>query len=131
MGAFDHLEWTCDGAFEQLFGLGRGEFEKNFLKTQLPGGLRRGFPGGMFKLRIDWYITWCGTGSYTTTPSVLHTCISVTSKFAAEFRSKLILFQAKVGSTLIDRSNYKIMKLPNSQTHSEIAERISKAARSK
>ena len=24
MGAFDNLEWTYDGAFEQLFGLGRG-----------------------------------------------------------------------------------------------------------
>ena len=42
MGAFDHLEWTFDGAFEQLFGLGRGEFEQNFSKTSnagvLPGG---------------------------------------------------------------------------------------------
>ena len=41
-GAFDHLEWTYDGAFEQLFGLGRGEFSKNFPKIQMPGGL----PGG-------------------------------------------------------------------------------------
>ena len=32
VGAFDHLEWTYDGAFEQLFGLGRGEFEQNFPK---------------------------------------------------------------------------------------------------
>ena len=38
-GAFDHLEWTYDGAFEQLFGLGRGEFCKNFPKIQMPGGL--------------------------------------------------------------------------------------------
>ena len=29
MGAFDHLEWTYDGAFEQLFSLGSGEFSKN------------------------------------------------------------------------------------------------------
>ena len=42
MGAFDHLEWTYDGAFEQLSGLGRGEFSKNFPKIQMPGGL----PGG-------------------------------------------------------------------------------------
>ena len=42
VGAFDHLEWTYDGAFEQLFGLGRGEFSKNFPKIQMPGGL----PGG-------------------------------------------------------------------------------------
>ena len=42
MGAFDHLEWTYDGAFEQLFSLGRGEFEQNFPKIQMPGGL----PGG-------------------------------------------------------------------------------------
>ena len=26
MGAFDHLEWTYDEAFEQLFGLRRGNF---------------------------------------------------------------------------------------------------------
>ena len=42
VGAFDHLEWTYDGAFEQLFSLGRGEFEQNFPKIQMPGGL----PGG-------------------------------------------------------------------------------------
>ena len=53
VGAFDHLEWTYDGAFEQLFGLGRGKFSKNFPKIQMPGGL----PGvGMFKFRFDWYI---------------------------------------------------------------------------
>ena len=50
MGAFDHLEWTYDGAFEQLFGLGRGNLNKNFPKIQMPGG------GGMLKLRFDWYI---------------------------------------------------------------------------
>ena len=53
MGAFDHLEWTYDGAFEQLFGLGRGEFEQKFCKKyKCPGGC----PGGMLKLRFDWYI---------------------------------------------------------------------------
>ena len=52
VGAFDHLEWTYDGAFEQLFGLGRGEFEQKFPKIQMPGGC----PGGMLKLRFDWYI---------------------------------------------------------------------------
>ena len=36
MGAFDHLEWTYDGAFEQLFGLGRGEFEQKFCKKYRP-----------------------------------------------------------------------------------------------
>ena len=50
VGAFDHLEWTYDGAFEQLYGLGRGEFSKNFPKIQMPGR-------GMLKLRFDWYIT--------------------------------------------------------------------------
>ena len=54
MGAFVHLEWTYDGAFEQLFGLGRGEFSKNFPKIQMPGGLSG---GGMLKLRFDWYVT--------------------------------------------------------------------------
>ena len=53
VGAFDHLEWTYDGAFEQLFGLGRGNLNENFPKIQMPGG----FPGGMFKLRFDLYIT--------------------------------------------------------------------------
>ena len=28
MGAFDYLKWTCDGAFEQLFGPSR-DFNKN------------------------------------------------------------------------------------------------------
>ena len=53
MGAFDHLEWTYDGAFEQLFGLGRGEFEQKFSKNSNP---RRVARGGMLKLRFDWYI---------------------------------------------------------------------------
>ena len=44
VGAFDHLEWTYDGAFEQLFGLGSGvgNLNKNFPKLQMPGGLTRG-----------------------------------------------------------------------------------------
>ena len=33
MGAFDHLEWTYNAAFEQLFGLGRVEFEQTFAKN--------------------------------------------------------------------------------------------------
>ena len=33
VGAFDHLEWTNNGAFEQLFGLGRGECEQKFSKN--------------------------------------------------------------------------------------------------
>lgn len=27
VGAFDHLKWTYNGAFERLFGSGRGKFE--------------------------------------------------------------------------------------------------------
>ena len=53
MGAFDHLEWTYNGAFEQLFGFGRGEFEQKFCKKYKCPGFAR---GGMFKLRFDWYI---------------------------------------------------------------------------
>ena len=53
VGAFDHLEWTYDGAFEQLFGLGRGEFGQKFSKNLKS----RGLPRGMLKLRFDWYIT--------------------------------------------------------------------------
>ena len=54
MGAFDNLGWTYNGAFEQLFGLGRGEFEQKFSKNSNARGVARG--GGMFKLRFDWYI---------------------------------------------------------------------------
>ena len=33
------IEWTYDGAFEPLFGLGRGEFEHKFSKKfKCPGG---------------------------------------------------------------------------------------------
>ena len=42
MGAFDHLEWTYDGAFEQLFGLGRGKFEQKFSKNSNARGVARG-----------------------------------------------------------------------------------------
>ena len=41
------------GAFEQLFGPGRGEFEQKFSKTSNAPGVAR----GMLKLRFDWYIT--------------------------------------------------------------------------
>ena len=33
VGVFDHLKWTYDGAFKQLFGLGSGEFEQKFSKN--------------------------------------------------------------------------------------------------
>ena len=52
-GGIDHLEWTYDGAFEQLFDLGRGEFEQKFCKKYKCPGVAR---GGMLKLRFDWYI---------------------------------------------------------------------------
>ena len=39
VGVFDHLEWTYDGAFEQLFGLGRGEFEQKFSKNSNAWGV--------------------------------------------------------------------------------------------
>ena len=55
MGAFDHLEWTYNGAFEQLFGHGRGTFGQKFPKIQM--GLPRGGGGGVFKIRLDWYIS--------------------------------------------------------------------------
>ena len=54
VGVFDHLECTYNGAFEQLFVLGRGNFPKIFQIFKCPGGC----PGGMFKLRFDWYIQW-------------------------------------------------------------------------
>ena len=54
MGAFDHLEWTYDGTFEQLFGPGGGNFEQKFFKNSNGRGIARG--AGMFKLPFDWYI---------------------------------------------------------------------------
>ena len=41
-GAFDHLEWNYDGAFERLFGLVRGEFEQKFSKNSNARGVARG-----------------------------------------------------------------------------------------
>ena len=40
------------GAFEQLFGPGRGDLNKTFPKIKISGGC----PGVMLKLRFDWYI---------------------------------------------------------------------------
>ena len=42
------------GAFEQLFGPVRGEFEQKFSKNSNARGVAL---GGMLKLRFDWYIT--------------------------------------------------------------------------
>ena len=42
VGAFDHLEWTYDGAFEQLFGLGKGEFEPKVSKNSNAQAVARG-----------------------------------------------------------------------------------------
>ena len=42
VGAFDQLEWTYNGAFEQLIGFGRREFEQKFSKNSNA----RGFPPG-------------------------------------------------------------------------------------
>ena len=54
VGAFDHLKWTYDGAFEQLFGPGRGKFELKFFKNSNARGVDRGGGGGvMLKLRFD------------------------------------------------------------------------------
>ena len=41
-------------AFEQLFGSGRGDLNKNFQKFKMPAE----FPGqGMLKLPFDWYLS--------------------------------------------------------------------------
>ena len=63
VGAFDHLEWTYNGAFEQLFGLGRGEFEQKFCKNSNARGAAR----GDVYLRFDWYISCQLTQSYAPT----------------------------------------------------------------
>ena len=41
------------GHLNSLLASGGGNVNKNLLKIQMPGGL----PGGMLKLRFDWYIT--------------------------------------------------------------------------
>ena len=41
------------GYLNSFLASGGGNLNKNFPKIQMPGGL----PGGMFKLRFDWYIT--------------------------------------------------------------------------
>ena len=46
LGAFDHLKWTYDEAFEQLFGPGKRAVEKTNSKIQIPGGLPRMGGGG-------------------------------------------------------------------------------------
>ena len=54
VGAFDHLEWTYDGAFEQLFSLESGEFDQKFSKNSNARGIARaGGGGGMFKLLLS------------------------------------------------------------------------------
>ena len=51
--ATEKLIFPGVGAFEQLFGLVRGKLEQKFSKNSNV----RGLPGGMLKLRLDWYIT--------------------------------------------------------------------------
>ena len=52
MGAFEILKWTYDGAFEELFGPGRWNLNKNFPKDSNA----RGVAVEMLNLRFDWYI---------------------------------------------------------------------------
>ena len=52
-GAFDHLEWTYDGAFSwTAFRPREGGIFQKFSKNSNA----RGVAGGMFKLWFDWYI---------------------------------------------------------------------------
>ena len=43
--AFDHLKWTYDEAFEQLFGPGRGAFEQTISKNSNAQGVAWGGGG--------------------------------------------------------------------------------------
>ena len=43
------------GHLNSFSASGGGNLNKNFPNIQMPGGL----PGGMFKLRFDWYIRPC------------------------------------------------------------------------
>ena len=42
------------GHLKSFLARGGGNLNKNFPKIQMPGGL----PGGMLKLRFDWYISF-------------------------------------------------------------------------
>ena len=54
VGASDHLKWTYSGAFERLFGPGKGIWPTQIPKVQMP----RGLPGGgMLNLQFDQYIS--------------------------------------------------------------------------
>ena len=82
MGAFDHLEWTYHGAFEQLFGLGRGEFEqKIFQKFKCPGGC----PGGCLSFDL--------TGTFAHTVVVLRTVLSRAITLKPLSKQKIGFFQ--------------------------------------
>ena len=60
VGAFDHLKWTYDEAFEKFFGQGRGAFEQKIFKNiNARGGGGVSWGEGMLKLHFDWYITTC------------------------------------------------------------------------
>ena len=50
---FSDLKWIYGGAFERLFGLGRGILNTNFSIIQMPGVL----PGEILKLRFNWHIS--------------------------------------------------------------------------
>ena len=41
VGAFDHLKWTYDKVFGQLFGPGRGAFEQKISKSSNARGVAR------------------------------------------------------------------------------------------
>ena len=67
------------GAFDHLFGPGRGEFEKKcFQKFKCPGG--------MLKLRFDWYITVDSVvlDRLGETISANHPSLSHLNRFAAQ-----------------------------------------------
>ena len=53
MAAFDHLEWTYGGHLHSFSASGGGNFNKNFPKIQMRGGLPTGLPAG----GSDWYIS--------------------------------------------------------------------------
>ena len=53
MGAFGHLEWTYDEAFQQLFGLGESE-QKSSKNSNARGGCPGRGRGGC--LSFDWCI---------------------------------------------------------------------------
>ena len=89
MGAFDHLKWSYDGAFEELFGPGREEFEQKFNKNSNARGVAQ---EGMLKLRFDWYISQHAGFSEQQQGFLFQTNVVLRHKSSPQAHAKLVYY---------------------------------------